>query len=150
MTETAAPSKYDNQSLGSLQLQYESLRQLAEQNKAEQAEILEELTRRTGTTLMNKLKAAGKEHGSVTVELPNGVKVKGERKQKVEWDQAKLRQIASTLTWEQIQHYFKITFSVPEKVYGALDPTMRLQKAFEDARTTKLDDLKVVFVPRKD
>ena len=143
-------SRFHNQSLGSLQLQLSSLKQLVTANKAEQAEIMAEVVNRLGGTLRNDLAAKGKGYGSHTRELPDGVKVKGEIKQTVKWDGDQLRTIASTLTWEQIAHYFKITFVVPEGIYKALDPTSKIYGAITNARTTSLGDLTVSFVAPKD
>lgn len=148
MPETA--SKYHNQSIGALELQINSLRQLAEVNKKEQAEIMAEVERRLAPGLTDELRSKGKEVGSLTKDLADGVKVKAEVKQTVKWDGDQLQTIASALTWDQIKHYFKITFSVPEKIYGALDPTTALHKALTKARTTEKGDLKISFVPRKD
>lgn len=139
--------KYHNQSLGALEVEFITLKGLIDRNKKEQEGILEEVKRRVGNGLADALAAEGKEVGSITKELDDGVKVKGEIKQSVKWDAGQLQTIASTMTWPQIQHYFKITFSVPEKIYNALDPESALFKALTKARTTEKGDLSVSFAP---
>lgn len=106
------------------------------------AEIDAEFVRRFGSTLYGKLKASDKETGSVTAETEDGFKLKGEVSKTVKWDSGALQTVAMGMSWEEIQHYFKIAFSVPEAIYKAIPPS-KLKDALTKARTVKPGDLKV-------
>lgn len=79
--------------------------------------------------------------GTVTVKR-DGLVIKGEVRKKVTWDQEKLKAIAGQLRWDEVQHYFDIKFSVPEKIYSALPPGP-LRDMLTKARTVQFEDPKV-------
>lgn len=109
--------------------------------KARLAAIKNELGRRFGESVKQALDQQGKEHGTVTLPMQDGFTLKGERKQTVKWDSAKLMGIAQTLPWERVQQLFKIEFSMSETIYkgiGAAAPELR--ERIDAARTTTLGD----------
>lgn len=94
------------------------------------------------------LEKTGKAHGSATVEIGHGLKLKAEIGQKVDWDQTKLRAILATMPWDRATHYFDIKFSMKEKMWSALEPG-DFRTAVADARTVTLSPIKV-GLERKD
>lgn len=113
---------------------------------AERKVLLAEIARRYEAEIAILYKAAGKQHGKVTVPglIRFGIEV--DTRQTVTWDQAKLREAADTFKPEDAAQIFKVELSVPEKIYNALlDGDVK--KALTDARTTKLSapSIKVVF-----
>lgn len=94
------------------------------------------------------LEKAGKAHGSATVEIGHGLKLKAEIGQKVEWDQAKLRAIMATMPWDKANHFFDFKFSMKEKMWTALEPG-EFRAKVADARTVTLSPIKV-SIERKD
>jgi hypothetical protein len=101
------------------------------------ASVAAEINRRYAESAKHALSEAGKSHGSVTLPLQDGIVVKGDVKQTVKWDSAKLMEIAQTMPWDRVAAMFKIEFSMPEAIYkgvGALSP--ELQKKIDAARTT--------------
>ena len=111
----------------------------------ELADIQAEIDRRFHNVAALALNAAGKDYGTTTKEVEGGYKIKAEIKQTVKWDSDALQTIASDMTWETIQHWFKIAFSVPEAKFKAIEPGP-FQKAMERARTTKLSPIKVTLI----
>jgi hypothetical protein len=108
-----------------------------------------EIARRYAEAGRLALEKAGKTHGKVSVDLPGGLKLEAQVSQRVDWDQDKLQSIAKTLPdMATINHYFGIKFNVSEKIYKAIPPG-DLRAKFDEARTTKLGDLKVTLT-RKD
>ncbi len=112
---------------------------------AELADIQAEIDRRFHNVAALALDAAGKDYGTTTKEVEGGYKIKAEIKQTVKWDSDALQTIASDMTWEKIQHWFKIAFSVPEAKFKAIEPGP-FKKALEKARTTKLAPMKVTLI----
>ena len=109
------------------------------------AAIQDEINRRFEGAAKLALDEAGKEHGTATRTMEGGYKIKADIKQTVKWNSDVLQVIASDMDWEQIQHWFKISFSVPEAKFKAMPPG-DLQKAVATARTTKLAPLKVTLI----
>lgn len=105
--------------------------------KARTANVKAELQRRYSASATMALGQAGKDHGTVSLPLQDGFKVKADVKQTVKWDSGKLMAIAQTLPWERVEALFKIEFSMPEKIYAgvsALSPDLRAK--IDEARTT--------------
>jgi len=108
------------------------------------ADIQNEIDRRFSNAGKLALDTAGKDYGTITREVENGYKIKADIKQTVKWDGAALQAIAADMTWEKIQHWFKIDFSVPEAKFKAIEPGP-FRKAIEKARTTKLSPIKITL-----
>lgn len=72
----------------------------------------------------------------------DGLVIRGEISTKVTWDQQKLKALAGSLTWLEIEHLFKIEFSVSEAAFKALMPGA-IKDALVSARTVKYGDLRV-------
>jgi len=89
--------------------------------------------------------ASGKMHGTVRFEVDGGMEAKADIAKKVEWDQQRLREIASGMDWPTIQHFFKIEFTVPEKIFDALPPDDPRKRALTAARTVKYGEPKIVL-----
>lgn len=148
MTEPSA-SRFDNYSLAQIhQLQGATRDEIATQ-KVHLAELDAEIYRRFEKVGYYHLAELGKEGGSTTFDAGGedglNFKVKASISKSVKWDGAALQKIASGMTWEEIQHYFKISFSMAEAIYKALPPG-DLKKNVEAARTTKYADMKVELV----
>jgi hypothetical protein len=92
---------------------------------------------------------AGKTDGKVSVDLPDGLKLSASVAKRVDWDQDKLKDAAKNLSWEDVQHYFDISFKVGEKIYKALPPSSELKAKLDAARTIKLSPMKLTL-ERKD
>ena len=112
------------------------------------ADIQTEITRRYEGLAALALDEAGKDHGTTTRDLDGGYKLKIERKQTVKWDSAALQAVASEMTWERIQHWFKIAFSVPEAKFNAVEPGP-FKDELVKARTTKLGNVTVTLIDPK-
>jgi len=104
-----------------------------------------ELANRFSGALSNKLNKNTALSGSLEVD---GHKIKGSISKSVKWDSDKLQRMASIMGWDEIQHYFKITFSMSETVFKGMLPGP-LQEEMAAARTVKYGDLKVSLVPPK-
>jgi hypothetical protein len=148
MTDSS-PTKLGNYSLAHLRGQSDRLKSLIAECKAEQDAITAELARRLGAGIAAQLAAAGKSVGSITVDTPEGIKLKGEIKQTVKWDSSALQDIAAGMSFNEWTHYFKIAFAVPEGIYKAVPPGA-LKDAFTAARTTKTSGMVVSFVEAKE
>lgn len=109
-------------------------------------QLEDELHTRFSAALSDKLKANSASSGTIEVD---GHKIKGAISKTVKWDNDKLKAAASVLSWEEIEHYFKIAFSISETVFKGTPPGP-LKKIMADARTVKYDDLKVSLEPPKD
>jgi hypothetical protein len=105
-----------------------------------------EITRRYGAAVDGLYAAKGEMSGKVKTTLPNGLVVEGDRSKRVEWDGAKLLEIAKTMSWEQVQHFFKISVSMAEATFKALDPTSELRQRVAETRTVKYGDAKIALV----
>ena len=108
-------------------------------------DIQNEIDRRFSGLAKLSLDEAGKEYGTATREMEGGFKIKADIKQTVKWDSDKLQAIAASMDWEMAQHWFKISFSIPEAKFKAMAPDL-LQKQVADARTTKLSPLKITLI----
>ena len=116
--------------------------------KVDLAAIQDEITRRFSNLGSLALDEQGKTYGTVTRELigfDGRYKIKAEVKQTVKWDSEALQTLAADLTWKQIQHWFKIAFSVPEAKFKAMEPGPFKEK-LEQARTTKLSPLAITLI----
>lgn len=106
--------------------------------KARIAMVGDALSARFTAAAKAQLTAKGKEHGSVTIDLPDGFKLKADAKQTVKWDSDALQEIASTLPWDRVAALFNIKFSMSETIYkgvSALSPELR--QKIDAARTTE-------------
>ncbi len=115
----------------------------------EMADIQAEIDRRFHDAALNALSNAGKDYGTTTHEVEGGYKIKADIKQTVKWDSDALQTLASDMSWEKIQHWFKISFSVPEAKFKAMEPGP-FQAAIAKARTTKLSPLKITLIDPAD
>lgn len=144
MTEPRTPTRFNNLPLDLLL----SARAAAVATKAATASTLAqmdaELLSRYGNAFKDIFAAEQKESGTFTREL-DGQKFKGSKSKKVEWDSAALQALASGMSWDEIKHYFKIKFSVPEAIFNAVAPG-DLRASFSAARTVKNGDLKIEVV----
>lgn len=84
----------------------------------------------------------GKTHGRMKFGM-EGTVVTSDIPQTVKWDQEKLREIASRMSWEDVQKTFKIEFTVPEAVYKSPMMSDDLKDKLTAARTTKTGDIKI-------
>lgn len=103
--------------------------------------VKQEIASRFAESAKRTLTEKGKSHGSVTIPLQDGFEVKGDAKQTVKWDSAKLQAVAQTLPWERVIALFKIDFSMSETIYkgiAALSPELRAQ--IDAARTTSVGE----------
>lgn len=145
MSEAAKKISVDPDEMGDLKILslptlyalQEALVAADEQIVTSKANLQGELRRRFGDTLEAALKEDGKTHGSKKLPAEGALRIEAEAPQKVEWDQKTLRALAETLSWPDVDHTFKVTFSVPEKIYGALPPSSDLKAKLTAARTTK-------------
>lgn len=115
---------------------------------AQIAALQEELGFRLSPEAAQLFAAAGKDAGDVTFTTHGGLKFKASVSKTVKWDGEKLKAIAATMEWPAVQRLFKVDFAVPEATFKAiLDDDLR--KKLEDARTTKLGDLKITPITDK-
>jgi uncharacterized coiled-coil protein SlyX len=110
----------------------------------EQLDVIQtELRRRFEPVLAKALAEQEKQHGQHTFEV-DGVKLTAEITARRDWDSEKLKAIARTMPYEQVERLFTIKFSVPEKAYNAIRDEKLLDQLI-DARTVKYSDPKVSF-----
>lgn len=114
--------------------------------KGRHVALLAEIGKRFTPNVRAAITLSGKPSGTFNTDLGSGFTAKAEVSKKVEWDQDKLRALAGAMTLEEVFHYFKIEFSVPEAIYKALPPG-ELKKKIDAARTTKYGDPKITIVP---
>lgn len=107
------------------------------------AMVQEEILRRRGDDIGAAYAAAEKQYGDIrfTVE---GVEMQVSVGKTVKWDQKALESIAAKMPLEEAQHYFDISFKVPEAKFKALPPS-DFKKALEDAREVKYGEPKAKF-----
>lgn len=105
--------------------------------KDEESAINAELLRRFDGDVRIAMATQSKTHGTVNLAPCEGVKIKATVKQTVTWDQAMLRKVAGDMTWEDVDHHFRIKFDVPEAIYKALPPGSNVKPLLTAARTTK-------------
>jgi hypothetical protein len=111
------------------------------------AEVEAVIADRQAALAADVLTKADKQFGGSLTFSHNGVRYKAEVKKTIKWDSDKLREIASTLPWEQVQRLFDIEFSVTENTYkgiAAADPAMKAR--IDDARTVRLSPLDVKLI----
>lgn len=149
MTDYTAPAlgRLDNYGLDTLVAERQDFLDALTGLKFEIAEIDAEYARRFGPTLEGVLSEQGKQ--STSVEIEGGFKAKGSISKTVKWDSDILQTVAASMSWEDVKHYFKIDFAVPEAIFKALPPG-KLQEAVAKARTVKYGDLKVAVKPTGD
>lgn len=95
---------------------------------------------------MQSFKNQDKLDGDLTL-LTDAGKIKASISKTVKWDSAKLKTIASTMSWEEANGLFKIDFSVPEANYKAAQSLKpELAQQLQDARTVKRGDLKLTII----
>jgi hypothetical protein len=133
-------------SLPTLYAIQEALAAADEQIMTSKANLQGELRRRFEPKLSAALAEDGKTYGSKKLPGEGHLRIEAEAPQKVDWDQRTLRSLAETMAWPDVDHTFKITFSVPEKIYGALPPSSDLKAALTKARTTKPQPTKFKIV----
>lgn len=141
MTDQTAPAgRFHNRSLEDLNQVKVGLLMALKTATAEISEIDAEYHRRFSSGLGEKLIAESKQ--STTMEIEGGFKAKGSISKSIKWDGDILQTIAVAMNWEEIQHYFKIDFSMSEAIFKALPPG-KLRDTVGAARTVKYGDLKV-------
>lgn len=105
--------------------------------------VQEEVLRRKEPDIAAAYEAAGKQHGNIKVTL-DGVEVEAAVSKAVRWDQQALEKLASEMPLAEAQHYFDISFKVPEAKFKAMPPS-DLKAQMEEARTVKYGEPKVKF-----
>ena len=118
----------------------------AKQLKAASAKFNSALEVRYATRAAEARRACGKDTG--TVRLVDGdYTVVADLPKRVDWDQAKLAQIAVNIadSGEDPAEFIDTKLSVSERKYGALPEAWR--KGFEPARTVRTGTLKVTLEP---
>lgn len=118
----------------------------AKQLKAASAKFNSALDVRYATRAAEARRACGKDTG--TVRLVDGdYTVVADLPKRVDWDQAKLAQIAVNIadSGEDPAEFIDTKLAVSERKYGALPEAWR--KGFEPARTVKTGTLKVTLEP---
>ncbi|CAB4120998.1 hypothetical protein UFOVP4_56 [uncultured Caudovirales phage] len=114
--------------------------------KAWFSRVQRELSDRLEGSVKNELAALDKATGTVNIPLQGGMIAKGIIDKKVEWDNDKLMAIAWAMPWERVTKIFKITFSVPERVYdGIRAADEALAAKLDTARTIKVGDPKITL-----
>ena len=83
-----------------------------------------------------------KKSGKLNIKREDGFVIEANISKTVKWDSDKLKAVAQGMSWEEIQHYFKIDFSVSEAIFKALPPGP-IRDAITNARTTNYGDPKV-------
>lgn len=126
------------------ELQEAAARELAEA-KAQQVRVANAIGTKHGVVVQAAYDRVGKQHGTVRIPLVDGIEAVGSATKKVDWDQPKLRALASAMTWEQVNHFFTIKFGVPESVYGGLPPDDVRKAQFDAARTVTYGAPKIVL-----
>lgn len=104
-------------------------------NQGLKAEVQAEIDRRWGATLDDAQWVAGAATGTFTVNLMDNVSVKREVKKEVKYDSEGLLKIMAGMTWDQVSALFKLTVSVPEKVYAGLAANPELKTRIDACRT---------------
>ncbi len=120
----------------------------AKQLKAASAKFNSALEVRYATRAAEARRACGKDTG--TVRLVDGdYTVVADLPKRVDWDQAKLAQIAVNIadSGEDPAEFIDTKLAVSERKYGALPEAWR--KGFEHARTVKTGTLKVTLEPNE-
>jgi hypothetical protein len=120
----------------------------AKQLKAASAKFNSALEVRYATRAAEARRACGKDTG--TVRLVDGdYTVVADLPKRVDWDQAKLAQIAVNIadSGEDPAEFIDTKLAVSERKYGALPEAWR--KGFEPARTVKTGTLKVTLEPNE-
>lgn len=105
--------------------------------------IQTELRKRFQNLLLDALIQQEKQHGQHTFEV-DGVKLTAEITARREWDSDKLKAIARTLPYDEVERLFAIKFTVPEKAYNAVRDEKLLDQLI-DARTVKYSEPKITF-----
>lgn len=103
-----------------------------------------ELLSRVGSEFAEQLAKSGRQHGDITDETNDGIKLTYSVKSKVEWDQDAMKAIAASMPWNMVERVFKIEFAVPERTFKALTDQSLIDKLTE-ARTVKYSEPKVTF-----
>lgn len=133
---------YIKEARGAAREAVERANNLLEAPNAELKRINDIIARRFMDQALAAYTAKDKTSGKVTVNFPKDVQLTGDISKTVVWDQDKLKALAATLKWEEVQHYFTIKFSVPEATHKAIPPG-DLRDKMDDARTVKYGDLKI-------
>lgn len=105
--------------------------------------IQTELRKRFQNRLLDALIQQEKQHGQHTFEV-DGVKLKAEITARRDWDSDKLKAIARSMPYDQVERLFDIKFAVPEKNYAAVRDEKLLDQLI-DARTVKYSEPKISF-----
>jgi hypothetical protein len=138
----ALPPALERASLSELHGLIEGYEASAKSFKEKAGRARAELARRYAVSAKEALRQQGKDHGTVTLALQDGFKIKCEAKQAVKWDSPALMAVAQTLPWSRVQQIFKIEFSIPEKIYAglaAVAPEDMMAK-IDAARMTKIGE----------
>jgi hypothetical protein len=106
-------------------------------------EIQSELLKRHGDMLAAKLSASGKSDGSASLEI-DGIKLTYKVAKDIDWDNDKLKAIASSMDWATASRVFDIKFKVPERIYNAI-PDIALVNRLNEARTVTYKEPTVQF-----
>jgi hypothetical protein len=120
----------------------ELVHEIAERKKEIDA-IKAELSVRYAEEATREILSRGKEHGEYTLEK-DGVKITCDIGQKITWDSDMLKEIAQTLPQDTVHRLFKISISVPERVFQSITEKELLDRVSE-ARTVRYEQPKFTF-----
>ena len=132
-------------SVGDLYEYHAAVKHAAEQAALEVKAVNAVIAERFSLQMQDAYNRADKAHGTMRVDLGDGIEAKGEVSKTVSWDQSKLQAMAADMDWPTVSHFFNITFKVPEKVYDGLPPDDPRKKLFDEARTVKYGDGKITL-----
>lgn len=105
--------------------------------------IKAELANRYAEEATKEIFSRGKEHGEYTI-VKDGVKIVCEIGQKITWDTEILKEIAGSLPQETVHRLFKVSISVPERVFQSITEKDLLDRITE-ARTVRYEQPKFTF-----
>ncbi len=108
--------------------------------KAQVKEIDEKLSESYLPIARQKLSELGKDFGTTSV-LVDNMKFKVKVTKKVTWDQEALKEVLSSMSPVNANHYAKITYHVEETKYNAATPDVR--DLLQTCRTTEIGSFKV-------
>ena len=118
--------------------------------KADVAAINDEISSRIAISAKASLDQAGKDAGTVNLELQDGVTAKCVATKTVKWDSKKLEAVARTMDWGRVQKLFTLKFGMSETVYkgiDAVDPELRAR--IDEARTVTISEPKITLIDAK-
>jgi hypothetical protein len=120
---------------------------LAGELKAHIAALAGELQERLGASAKMTLAEQDKGHGTVNMQLQDGIVAKAVVTKTVKWDSDILESVARTMDWARVQNLFTLKFGMTETIYKgiqAVDPA--LCKQIDEARTVTNSEPKITLI----